>query len=66
MRERWRAFLFGLASLMDLGGFLWRGTPYDGYATPAAADRAALASDWRAVGDDLRAAMRAGIPEDEP
>jgi hypothetical protein len=65
-RDWWRAFLDGLASLMDWAGALRRGTPYDGYATPAEADAAALAGDWQAVGDDLRAALRRGIPEDDP
>jgi hypothetical protein len=65
-RDWWRAITAGLASLMDWAGALRARSPYDDYATPAEADRAALASDWRAVGDDLRAVLRQGIPEDEP
>jgi hypothetical protein len=44
----------GAARVMDLGGL------FDSYKTnqsDEAADRAALASDWQAVGSDLKKAM---------
>ncbi len=48
------SFTSGMARVLDLGGL------YDSYNTSLsdeAADRAALASDWRAVGSDLKQAM---------
>jgi len=48
------SFLEGVARLWDLGNFL---NEYNDAPTPEQADLAATAADWRAVGDDLRAAM---------
>ena len=52
-----RAILEGMASILDIGGTL---QPERRVMTPEEAlrtDRVAIASDWRAVGDDLRWAM---------
>lgn len=43
-----------MSSLLDWTGSLNR---WNASGSPAAADRRALASDWAAVGQDLRAAM---------
>jgi hypothetical protein len=48
------SFLEGVARVLDLGSTLERRRKY---ATPEEADWAAIASDWRVVGDDLRAAI---------
>jgi hypothetical protein len=50
------SFLEGAARIFDFRNTLTR---FKQYPTPAAADRAALASDWCAVGNDLRSAMSA-------
>ena len=55
--KRWRAFLRGAASVLDIGGALG---PHYEPQTPkeaARADAEALASDWRAVGDTMRQVM---------
>lgn len=44
----------GIARIVDLGGTL---DLYNESSDGAAADRAALASDWYAVGQDLRKAL---------
>lgn len=52
-----KAFLRGVASVVDIGGAL--APSLDDLRRPgetsAQADARALASDWQAVGDDLRA-----------
>lgn len=59
-----RPFLRGLASLLDLGGVLRPWRPITRTPEKAARlDAEVIASDWRAVGDDLRtAAGKAGDP----
>ena len=59
---RWSGQLFalpsaftGIARLLDLGHTF---TEYNDHDTPEEADRAAMASDWYAVGDDLAEAIR--------
>ena len=57
-----RPFLEGMASAFDLTGSLLEPRPR---ATGPERDAAALADDWRSVGDDLRSAMAdfaAGVP----
>jgi hypothetical protein len=49
------SFLSGVASLVDLAGTRHK---YNRWATPAEADAWAIYSDWLAVGNDLRAAMK--------
>ena len=49
------SFLGGLASILDIGSTL---TVYNSSPTPEIADAKAMYSDWKAVGDDLRASMR--------
>ena len=56
-RSHRRAYLRGAASVMNLRGTTQHQYPM--YPTPAEADAAALASDWRAVGDDMRDVMPA-------
>lgn len=53
LREAIEPFLRGMASILDFTGSL-REMP----DTDPDADARALASDWRAVGDDLRRAMK--------
>ena len=48
--------LGGLASILDFGDTL---TEYNTANSPEQADVLALWSDWLAVGDDMRAALRA-------
>jgi hypothetical protein len=47
------SFLGGMASVLDMGGTL---VTYNISETPEEADSRALASDWAAVGDDLKEA----------
>ena len=47
--------LQGAASVLDIGGTLGE---YNASETDEMADFHALRSDWRAVGDDIRAAAR--------
>ena len=49
------SFLSGFARSLDLGGLF---DSYNQSSKAATADRKALASDWRAVGADLRHAMK--------
>jgi hypothetical protein len=49
------SFLEGVGRLMDFAGVLNR---YNYSPTPEEADRIALASDWYAIGDDMRQAIR--------
>lgn len=61
-RERFRAFLRGAASAVDL----WP-APSPGLDRPRggfAADAEALARDWRAVGDDMRRAVARSAAEE--
>lgn len=48
------SFLEGLARSIDIGDTL---TEYNTSESGAEADARALGSDWKAVGDDLRAAI---------
>ncbi len=48
------SFLEGIARVMDIGDTL---TEYNTSENGAEADARALGSDWKAVGDDLRAAI---------
>lgn len=50
------SFLTGFARVLDIGDTL---TEYNRSPSPEEADRNALRSDWRAVGDDLRVAIAA-------
>jgi len=50
------SFIEGVARIFDFSGSL---NVYNESETPAEADKRALANDWRAVGDDIRAAMKA-------
>lgn len=50
------SFLEGVGRILDFGGAL---SIYNRSLTGAVADSRAIASDWRAVGRDLRTAMRA-------
>ncbi len=56
------SFLSGVASIADLAG---TGPAYNTWPTPAEADAWALYSDWLAVGNDLRAAMKTVAAEIE-
>jgi hypothetical protein len=49
------SFLEGVGRVVDLGGFL---TEYNYSPSPDAADAIALASDWAAIGMDMRTAIR--------
>ena len=49
------SFWIGVARLLDFGQGLVR---YNHASTPAEADFNALLSDWKAVGDDVRWAIR--------
>ena len=48
------SFLEGVARVLDFGGAM---TAYNEIEDPDQADALALASDWRAVGDDLWSAI---------
>jgi hypothetical protein len=48
------SFLEGVGRLMDAAGLLER---YNYSATPGEADTVLIASDWCAVGEDLRSAI---------
>jgi hypothetical protein len=48
------SFLEGVGRLVDFAGLL---EAYNYSPTPYEADRNAIASDWRAVGDDQRSAI---------
>ncbi len=54
---------YGLARLLDLGGNF---DSYNERPAPAEADAVALYSDWRAVGQDLSAAIDTGAAEIDP
>lgn len=49
------SFLEGMARVLDFGNTL---TEYNTSVTPQQADAVAIAADWRAVGDDIRSAIR--------
>ena len=49
------SFTQGLASALDIGGTL---VVYNASSSTEEADRRAIASDWAAVWDDLRAAIK--------
>jgi len=49
------SFLSGMGSVLNLGGIH---TNYNQNLTPQEADRKALASDFKAVGEDFKTAMR--------
>ena len=49
------SFIEGVARIFDFSGSL---NVYNESPSGQEADRQALENDWRAVGDDLRAAMR--------
>lgn len=53
------AFLLGVASVLDVGGTLYRGrtSPPMDDASARRADARALAGDWAMVGNDLWAAI---------
>jgi hypothetical protein len=51
-RIKWRSFLRGVWSLLDFSGSLHRREFLE------RSDAEALANDWKAVGDDLRRAMK--------
>lgn len=55
------AYLRGAASAFDLRGNTLR--QYRIAADPALVDYEAVAGDWKAVGDDLRGAMRSHVPQ---
>ncbi len=55
-------FLSGVARVLDLGGTL---NSYNRSVSPEVADRLALASDWFAVGQDLRRAISGTINPEE-
>ena len=48
-------FITGVASILDLGATL---SEFNYSRTPREADAIALRSDWQAVGDSIRFAMR--------
>ena len=48
------SLLGGAGSVLDMGGTF---TTYNSMESPQQADAAAIASDFRAVGDDIRQAM---------
>jgi hypothetical protein len=56
------SFLEGVARTLDLGGTL---SEYNRSLTPAQADYIAIWSDWRVVGNDIRAAV-AALKRDAP
>ena len=56
-------WFIGVGRAIDIGGALNRPNPYAGYHSAAAADAAAIRSDWNAVGAELRRAMRAADRE---
>lgn len=49
------SFIEGMARLLDLGGTL---EVYNDSETTVAADARALEADWRAIGEDLKRAVR--------
>lgn len=49
------SFITGIARILDWSGDL---SEYNSVLTPGTADYYAMLSDWQAVGDDLREAMR--------
>lgn len=51
------SFLAGFAAVLDLGGTL---TEYNESESPLETDARAIAMDWRAVGQDLWAAVAHG------
>ncbi len=60
------SFLEGIARVMDIGDTL---TEYNTSENGAEADARALGSDWKAVGNDLRAATaqyRKEMPQKSP
>lgn len=58
-------FLSGFASAVDLGGVSCRPDAVCGSAREAAAaDSAALCGDWAAIGEDIREAARALVPDE--
>lgn len=59
---RMPSFLQGAAKLLDLGQTLTR-WDYRWVESPQEADARALASDWLAVGDDLRNAIQTYEPK---
>ncbi len=48
------SFMGGIAATLDMGGTL---SVYNDSESPELADAKALASDWFAVGEDMRGAM---------
>jgi hypothetical protein len=57
------SFLDGMARLLDFAGTL---NEYNSSLSGEQADRIALASDWRAIGDDLRLVIRNHGYEEPP
>ncbi len=57
------SFLDGMARLLDFAGTL---NEYNSSLSGVQADRIALASDWRAIGDDLRLVIRNHGYEEPP
>lgn len=53
-------FLVGIGRILDIGAGYDR---YNSCPTPAQADAMALYADWKAVGGDLEAALRAAEEE---
>ncbi len=51
------AFTLGAASVLDIGATIYN---FNHSATPSQTDFQALASDWQAVGQDLRQAITSG------
>lgn len=54
IKAKIRSFMKGIASI---GGGLSLKSPYEG-SSPREADARALRSDWEAVGDDLKTAIK--------
>jgi hypothetical protein len=52
------SFIEGLARILDFGGTM---TDFNRSVSAEAADRAAIAMDWRMVGQDIRAGIQAGM-----
>lgn len=61
LKKKPSPFLLGFASIIDVGDTL---TQYTVYPNPEEEDKAAIASDWEAVGRDLRMAIHKYSIED--
>jgi hypothetical protein len=59
----WRAFLCGVAQILDLGGTMAPKREDIGFHHDARDDAQAIRSDWEAVGRDFETVLRTGPKE---